>query len=423
MVAIFVLTAQLTKAQIECDSVYFIQTNFDTIEFKIKTYNCDARDYIVDFYSYTIPDKLEIWDTKADTFIMGDTWLPISNFPAPPGEPVIDGPAIITPDGIALTPFVNVPFDTMNAGSEGLARYLLPQAEYDSLTIKVIGNEDPQTAFSFISYCIPPPDYVHQVVFFDTLICNGQTGADTLYQSGLCADTMFISNYTDGGIELDDYELEICYGLEVVPEPLHDTIQYPDYYINTEPIQITDVINIEYVVYDGFCSATGTITYEPIYYVVAGDTTIIAEYGEQIEVGLCGYEEVYTDLELLYGCVYGGQVYEDATYEAQMYNGEGCVYTYTIDVEVYEQIYIPNAFTPNGDGNNDIFYAQMGDNVISYELQVYDRWGAKVFEGQSEWNGQHNGVDVNSGVFVYIYTFVFDNGKVLTIKGDVTVVR
>ena len=423
MAVIFVLIAQSIKAQFVCDSVYFVQTDIDTIEFKIKTYNCDSRDYIVDFYSYTIPDKLEIWDTKADTLLLGDVWLPISQYPAPPGEPVINGPAIITPQGIAQVPLINIPFDTMQAGGSGLARYLLPQADYDSLTIRVIGNEDPQTAFSFISYCLVPPNYTHEVVYFDTLVCNGLTGSDSLYQSGLCADTVYITNYTDGGVEVDDYELEICYGLEVIPQALHDTIQYPDYYLNTEPIEITDVINIEYIVYDGFCSAVGNITYEPIYYQVAGDTALVVEAGEQIEVSLCGYEDVFTELDLLYGCVYGGQVYEDAVYEAQMYNGEGCVYTYTIDVEVYEQIYIPNAFTPNGDGNNDIFYAQMGDNVISYQLQVYDRWGAKVFEGQSEWNGKHNGVDVNAGVFVYIYTFVFDNGKVLTINGDVMVVR
>ena len=423
MAVIFVLTAALTKAQIQCDTLYQVMSLEDTIEFKIKTFNCGARDYIIDFYTYIIPDKLEIWDTKADTLILGDVWLPDGPFPAPPNEPVINGPAIITPDGITYGFFGSVPFDTLVQGSVGLARYIIPQAEYDSLTIKGISNENPQTAFDFISYCINPPDYIHPVVYKDTLICNGQSGSDSTYISGLCADTVLINNYTGGGIELQPYTIDVCYGDSITPYPLHDTILYPDYILNTEPLHITDVITIEYQVFDGFCSAIETITYNPILTVEYGDTLVVADAGDQIQVPLCGFDEVFTELSNLYSCVYGAVVYQDTAYEVIMYNGTGCIYEYMVDVEVYEQIYIPNIFSPNSDGVNDVFAAQMSNNVISYELQVYDRWGKRLFRGQEAWNGKAGPYDVNPGTYVYIYTFVFDNDKQLTISGDVTVWR
>lgn len=419
---IFVLTAQSISAQIQCDSIYKIESSADTIEFKMRTFNCGARDIIIDFYTYTIPDMLSVWDTQMDTFILGDIWLPISNYPAPPGSVVIDGPAIITPQGIAYTTFPNVPFDTF-AGTEGLARYIIPQAEFDSITIKVVGNDDPQTAFDFIVYCVNPPDYEHPVVIVDTLVCSGINTPDSLLVPNICIDTLYITNYTDGGLVLDDYVVDVCFGDSITPYPLHDTLLYPDYVLNTEPIYIDDVITIEYVVYDGFCSQVGTITYEPIYELSAGDTLIVADAGELIEVDICGFDLVFTELDNLFGCTYGTVVYEDTTYDVQMYNGVGCIYSYVIDVEVYEQIYIPNAFSPNGDGNNDVFYAQMSDNVIAFDLQLYDRYGQLIHVGQNEWDGKVDGMVVNSGVYVYVFEFTLDNGKVLTIKGDVTVYK
>ena len=67
--------------------------------------------------------------------------------------------------------------------------------------------------------------------------------------------------------------------------------------------------------------------------------------------------------------------------------------------------YVPNAFTPNGDGINDIFLP-LG-NVIelaSYELQIYDRWGALIFESRDPgigWDGNSRGVAMPDGVYVY----------------------
>ena len=164
-------------------------------------------------------------------------------------------------------------------------------------------------------------------------------------------------------------------GDTVTPEALHDTDQYPDYFIASGEFVMQDDSAVTYTVYDGFCSQTATITYVPIYTLPYGDTSLVVDYGEQIEIALCDFVNVFTDLDLLYGCVYGGQQYRDTQHLALLTN-EGCVYEYFINVEVIGQIYIPNIFSPNDDGNNDRFFAFMPDDVTAYTLEIYDRWGA-----------------------------------------------
>ncbi len=95
-------------------------------------------------------------------------------------------------------------------------------------------------------------------------------------------------------------------------------------------------------------------------------------------------------------------------------------------------IYIPNVFSPNDDGNNEIFHVFAKDNTIDIinSLQIYTRWGELVFEvydfppndPQFGWDGYHRGELVNSGVFVYWTEVELINGEKIILKGDVTVI-
>jgi gliding motility-associated-like protein len=88
-------------------------------------------------------------------------------------------------------------------------------------------------------------------------------------------------------------------------------------------------------------------------------------------------------------------------------------------------VFVPNAFTPNDDKNNDIFRVR-GDQIKELLLRVYDRWGEKVFETTTPgkgWDGTYKGKKVTPGVFVYYMEAVcFDNEKFFK-KGNVTVIR
>ena len=67
-------------------------------------------------------------------------------------------------------------------------------------------------------------------------------------------------------------------------------------------------------------------------------------------------------------------------------------------------VYIPNIFSPNGDGQNDVFRVR-GEYIETLQLTVYNRWGNKVFEGnepQAAWDGTYNGKTCAGGVFYYM---------------------
>ena len=87
--------------------------------------------------------------------------------------------------------------------------------------------------------------------------------------------------------------------------------------------------------------------------------------------------------------------------------------------------FIPNAFTPNHDGVNDLFQIY-GNNFTSEYLTIFDRWGNKVYETHNlneGWDGRYHNQIVAGGVYVYHAEIEFYNGERLHLKGDVTVLK
>lgn len=88
-------------------------------------------------------------------------------------------------------------------------------------------------------------------------------------------------------------------------------------------------------------------------------------------------------------------------------------------------IFVPNTFTPNGDGQNDLLFVR-GRNISTLEFLVFDRWGEKVFETTDinrGWDGYYEGKPVDPAVFVYHLTANCVDGQHYFTKGNVTVVR
>ena len=77
---------------------------------------------------------------------------------------------------------------------------------------------------------------------------------------------------------------------------------------------------------------------------------------------------------------------------------------------------LPNAFTPDNDGINDIFGKD-------HKLIIFNRWGQAVFEGTEGWDGTHNGRNVSPGTYYYILEIFDHNNQKTVIKGSVTVIR
>jgi gliding motility-associated-like protein len=87
-------------------------------------------------------------------------------------------------------------------------------------------------------------------------------------------------------------------------------------------------------------------------------------------------------------------------------------------------VYIPNSFTPNGDGIND-FFKIYGKGITKVYFVIYDRWGEKVYDtdNNTPWDGNFKGKPMNTAVFVYWATVEFETGKKGFFKGDITLLR
>jgi len=101
----------------------------------------------------------------------------------------------------------------------------------------------------------------------------------------------------------------------------------------------------------------------------------------------------------------------------------------TIIIEVKDcdcSLYIPNAFTPNGDDINNNFQIKSNCDLQKYNLIIYNRWGENIFETNNpynSWDGTFSGKMCPIGVYVYILTYSFDNKIVYKKTGKLTLIR
>ena len=87
---------------------------------------------------------------------------------------------------------------------------------------------------------------------------------------------------------------------------------------------------------------------------------------------------------------------------------------------------MPDGFTPNGDGLNDIFRVKYPFAVSGFRMQVYNSWGEKVFESSNiniGWDGTWKGEPSVAGIYVWVIRFTDASNKLQQLKGTVTLIR
>jgi gliding motility-associated-like protein len=97
----------------------------------------------------------------------------------------------------------------------------------------------------------------------------------------------------------------------------------------------------------------------------------------------------------------------------------------TVLVENNLEVFIPNSFSPNGDGNNDVFTIY-GQGIKTIDLKIFNRWGEKVYESNSQfagWDGTYQGVLQNPGVYVYEVKITFLDNRKKEKTGSITILR
>ena len=106
-------------------------------------------------------------------------------------------------------------------------------------------------------------------------------------------------------------------------------------------------------------------------------------------------------------------------------NGCNAIDSITITVNQVNTLFVPDVFSPNGDGKNDVLFVR-GSNISEVNFAVYDRWGERVFETRDKnfgWDGTYKGKELSGAVFVYYCIGKYNDGSEFKVKGDVTLVR
>jgi gliding motility-associated-like protein len=112
----------------------------------------------------------------------------------------------------------------------------------------------------------------------------------------------------------------------------------------------------------------------------------------------------------------------------------GCAASQDITITVIcnsQNYFVPNTFSPNGDGQNDVFMPRGRSIDRVSRMQIFNRWGEIVYEkknfmvndASAGWNGMYKGKPAMTDVYIYVIEFVCDNASIVPYKGNVTLLR
>ena len=121
-------------------------------------------------------------------------------------------------------------------------------------------------------------------------------------------------------------------------------------------------------------------------------------------------------------------------YTVEVINDGGCRARDKVTVYVLcnsANVFLPNTFSPNGDGANDVFYPRGTGLYRIKSFRIFNRWGEVVFENASfnandvsaGWNGTFKGAKLNPDVFVYTIDIMCENNTILTYKGNIALIQ
>ncbi len=92
----------------------------------------------------------------------------------------------------------------------------------------------------------------------------------------------------------------------------------------------------------------------------------------------------------------------------------------------HKELYIPNAFTPNGDGLNDYFKIINLSTEKVIDFRVFNRWGTILYrsgDNQAAWDGRYKGKMEETGVYGYVMKIGYADGSIITYKGTVMLIH
>lgn len=182
------------------------------------------------------------------------------------------------------------------------------------------------------------------------------------------------------------------------------------------------------------CNDTFTIRLRvkplPVVNIITNDTTI--KYGQSVHLAATGASIYYwspaSGLSNPIGVSTIATPTEPTTYVVSGLADNGCrnYDSVRINIDYRDNLFIPSAFSPNGDGKNDEFRIANFSFQKLQEFRVFNRWGQEIFstnDGHKGWDGRWKGIPQDIGSYNYIIRVAFPDGYTETYKGDVTLIR
>ncbi len=152
--------------------------------------------------------------------------------------------------------------------------------------------------------------------------------------------------------------------------------------------------------------------------ICTGETKLLQPQGQRNKITSWLWSDGSTKQQLL--------VSQPGKYRLQGMNQCGNYYDTIKLSKAVCNLYIPSAFSPNGDGTNDLFKVQFPATIADFEIGIYNRWGQLIYNSinrMESWNGYYRGVQQPEGVYVWIVRYKDVQGNKEELKGTVTLIK
>jgi len=147
--------------------------------------------------------------------------------------------------------------------------------------------------------------------------------------------------------------------------------------------------------------------------------------GNTISINMVGYSKYLWSTGSTVSFI---DIKKPGTYKLLITDNNGCLGYDSLNIFYYNcsAVWIPNAFSPNADRLNEIFKPIFPAPVSNYKMQIWSRWGIRVFETSNSsigWDGRYKAEPQGTGVFIYLITFNSIDGIAEKRTGTITLLR
>lgn len=270
-----------------------------------------------------------------------------------------------------------------------------------------------------LNIIVPIHDY--DVYPKDTVVCYGESFK--MWANGTPASLQWYEYKPESNtfITPTNFRCDGCtdatkFATPIVDKPI-DTAIYAVEYVDQYGCKDTFLVNV-------------FVKPLPVVDILNRDTTI--KYGKSLQLLVSGaYLYTWTPLSSLSNPNLPNPwatPTEPTTYFVWGLSDNGCrnIDSVRVNIDYRDNLFVPSAFTPNGDGKNDVFRISNLTFQKLQEFRVFNRWGQEIFSTTDPvrgWDGSWKGVPQDMGVYQYLIRVAYPDGYIETYKGDVTLVR